>query len=119
MEKTEYVIKEFIEHCEKNNIVARTMEYEFMEVNPQNIVSIQGNFDYPDILEDEKSIKLIDSISKSGWINNYKNIVDFTLLMLPDGRLCCSGNGNHRAVVTKYLGLTKVRANVGKFVIID
>ena len=113
--KTEEVIEEF----KLNNMgrICETKDDEIMDINPQRIIALNDNFDYEEIIEDYKMKHLKKSVEENGWQN--KNIQTFNLLMLPNGDLLVNGAGNHRAVLSKELGLTSIKASVKKVVYKD
>lgn len=108
--KTEYVIKQFMDENKEKNY--KTLPSEIMIINPQNIISINENYSYPEILNDCKMDRLKKSVEEYGWKN--ENIHSFELLMLPDGALLVNGAGNHRAVLAKELHIESVKALVSK-----
>lgn len=112
MKYTEDLIKEFKEN-NKGRIITNCRE-EVIEIDPQRIIGINNTYEYPDILNDFKMKRLEESYGKSGWLNNHKSIVGFSLLMLPNGDLLVDGAGNHRAVFAKEKGLKSVKAIVRK-----
>lgn len=113
--KTEDVIIEF--KLNNKDRVCETKDPEIMYINPQRIIAINENFNYEEIMKDDKMKKLKESYDKHGWIDtNIQSILSFTLLMLPNGDILANGGGNHRSVLSKELGLTSVRAYVAKVV---
>ena len=114
-EYTEKVINEF-ERENKNRRVI-TLDSIPMDINPQRIIAINDVYEYPEILDDYRMIKLKESVENQGWIN--KNIGGFSLLMLPNGDLIVNGGGNHRAVLSKELQIPSVKAMVARVVYDD
>ena len=113
--RTEDVIREF--QLKNKNTAFTTTDPEFMYINPQRIIAINENFNYEEIMQDYKMGILKSSFKKKGWDNDdITSILSFTLLMLPNGDLLANGNGNHRAVLSKELGLTSVKAYVARVV---
>lgn len=112
---TSQVIKAF--KSQNQGRCVETLEAIPMDVNPQNIIAIDSNYSYPEILEDYKMKKLKESVESNGWTN--ENIGSFSLLMFPNGDLVASGGGNHRAVLSKELSISSVRAMVSKVVYCD
>jgi hypothetical protein len=112
---TEQVIKKFIK--ENENRCTHTLDEVPMYINPQKIIAINDNYEYPEILNDYKMQELKNSVKYNGWIN--KNIQTFCLLMFPNGDLVVNGAGNHRGVLSKELSIPSVKAMVAKVVYSD
>lgn len=85
-----------------------------MDINPQRIIAINDVYEYPEILDDYRMIRLKEAVENQGWIN--KSIGGFSLLMLPNGDLIVNGGGNHRAVLSKELQIPSVKAMVERLV---
>ncbi|NKF05288.1 hypothetical protein J1C67_14475 [Clostridium gasigenes] len=114
-EVSENVISEF--RTDNKNRRVTTISEEYMYIDPQMIIAINSDYEYPEILNDYKMKRLEESVISNGWLNN--NIGDFSLLMLPNGHLVVNGNGNHRAVLSKEMKIKSVIANVIRIIYED
>ena len=112
---TEEVIDEFKRKNQNRSVI--TLDEMLMDINPQRIIAINNVYEYPEILDDYKMINLKKSVENDGWIN--KGIGGFSLLMLPNGDLIVNGGGNHRAVLSKELQISSVKAMVARVVYDD
>lgn len=112
---SEEMIENFIRENEGRKV--STQEAVPMFINPQKIIGINNNYTYPDILNDEKMERLIESVDENGWINIH--IQTFCLLMFPNGDLVVNGAGNHRAVLSKEYSINSVQAMVAKVIYED
>ncbi len=84
------------------------------------IKGITETYKYPDILNDRKTKKLKEKIEKyGGWDYDKSKAMTLRLVELPNGDLVVNSCGNHRAVLSKELGMTKINAYVSKIVLID
>lgn len=110
MLKTEEIISQFENACKSQGKFAKTLPERIMYVDPQRIISINDNFEYDEILNDNKMKALEESVNKNGWTN--QNPQTFCLMMLPNGDLLVNGGGNHRAVLSKKLQIPEVKASV-------
>ncbi|MRS25920.1 hypothetical protein [Bacillus sp. RIT694] len=108
------VSEEVIEEFSKNNQdrEVTTDDIGVQSINPQDIIAINENYDYPDILSDYKMDKLKKSVEENNWTNEQPQ--GFCLLMLPDGKMIVNGAGNHRAVLAKELSIESVKATIKK-----
>ena len=109
---TEEVIDEF--ERENQNRRVKMLDAIPMDINPQRIIAINDVYEYPEILDDYRMIRLKEAVENQGWIN--KSIGGFSLLMLPNGDLIVNGGGNHRAVLSKELQIPSVKAMVERLV---
>lgn len=80
-EYTEKVIDEFKRENKNRRLI--TLDAIPMDTNPQRIIAINDVYEYPEILDDYRMIRLKESVKNQGWIN--KSIGGFSLLMLPNG----------------------------------
>ena len=110
MLKTEEVIAEFKNEVMTQKRNVKTIPERIMYINPERIISINDNFEYEEILKDDKMKELEKSVKQNGWTN--QNPETFCLMMLPNGDLLVNGAGNHRAVLSKNLKIQKVKASV-------
>lgn len=97
---------------ENKHRICTTMDPVIKAIDPQKIMAISGSYTYPEILNDYKMKKLIESVDEKGWEEKLNKVRDFDLLELPNGDLLVNGNGNHRAVLAKERKIPEVRANV-------
>lgn len=114
-EETEQIIEEFNEKNKDKRV--KTLDAIPMDIDPQKIIAINDNYEYPHILNDYKMQLLKESVNTNGWTN--EGIGGFSLLMLPNGDLVVAGAGNHRAVLSKELSIPSVKAMVARVVYDD
>ncbi|HFJ9281494.1 TPA: hypothetical protein ACGW6Z_005798 [Bacillus cereus] len=107
---SEEVIEEFTKNNQGREVT--TDDIGVQTINPQDIIAINENYDYPDILNDYKMEKLKKSVEENEWTDEQPQ--GFCLLMFPDGKMVVNGAGNHRAVLAKELSIESVRATVKK-----
>lgn len=78
------------------------------DVNPQRIVGLSRP--YEDICNDSQMVALRRRVCEEGWNDPFPCGMD--VYRLPDGRLIIQRGGNHRAILARELGLTRVPALV-------
>ncbi|WP_312908004.1 hypothetical protein [Tissierella praeacuta] len=112
---SEDVIKEFKD--KNSDRFVDTLAPEIIDINPQNIIAINRTYKYPEILNDYKMQILKKSVCEKGWTNEKPH--GFCLLMFPNGDLVVAGAGNHRAVLSRELSISSVKASVAKVIYCD
>lgn len=111
MLSSEEVIKKF--KIENKDRRVRTVDIWIQDIDPSKIIGINFPYSYPEILEDHKMKKLKMKIkTKEDWDMCPNKAMTLNILKFPNGDLVVNGSGNHRAVLSKELGMRKIKANV-------
>ena len=98
---------------ENKSRIIDTFDIWIQDIDPSKIIGINFPYSYPDILEDYKMKKLKNKISsKQDWDMCAKKAMTLEILKFPNGDLIVNGNGNHRAVLAKELGMKSIKAKV-------
>lgn len=114
MKHSDVVLKEFFYDVPNRGDYC-VVELNLQFVDPQKIVGITNTYNYPEILTDRKMLKLKKDIEEfGGWNNDDKSAWMLQLLELPNGDYVVEGDGNHRSVLAKEMGLTNIKARVKK-----
>lgn len=96
----------------KNSRV-KTLKPKCQYVDTDKIIAINKPYEYPEILNGHKMIELKKSIkTASDWDMDDEKASNLELLKFPNGDMVVNGNGNHRAVLAKELGIKSIKANV-------
>lgn len=115
MKSTEVILNDFFKDKDRKDYV--TTNHKIEKINPQKIIGITPTYKYPDILNDRKTLRLKEKIEKfGGWDNDEFKARSLALIELPTGNYIVDGGGNHRAVLSKELGMTEITAFVRKLI---
>jgi len=108
------VIRDF--ELKNKDIKHKTSNPEIRYINPQRIVGINNSHTYKEMMTGSKMRKLRKSVELNGWTD--EEPYGINLLEFPNGDIVVRGSGNHRAVLSKLLGLQKIKANVAVYIMV-